>query len=61
MRRGHLRLSPSSSAERAATAGDNQFVHFLEGSVEEKTNPWAIGTATLANGAVPRSDCESGG
>jgi len=52
MRRGHLRLSPSSSAERVAAAGDNQFVHFLEGSVEEKTNPWAIGTATLANGAI---------
>jgi TonB family protein len=52
MKRGHLRLSPCSSADRVPTAGDNQFVHFLQGSAEEKTNPWAIGTATLANGAI---------
>jgi TonB family protein len=52
MKRGHLRLSPCSSTDRMPTASDNQFVHFFQGSVEEKTNPWAIGTATLANGVL---------
>ena len=52
MKREHLRLSPGSFADRAPTVGDLPFHHFLQASVEEKTNPWAIGTATLANGAL---------
>jgi TonB family protein len=52
MKREHLRLSPSSSADHAPAAGDDPFHSFLQGSVEQKTNPWAIGSATLANGAI---------
>jgi TonB family protein len=51
---GRERLHPSSrsSADRAPSAGAEPFQHFLQASVEQKTNPWAVGTATLANGAV---------
>ncbi|MGD0736554.1 MAG: TonB family protein [Terracidiphilus sp.] len=52
MKRDHLHLSASSSADRAPNTAETQFVHFLRSSTEQKTNPWAIGTATLANGAI---------
>jgi protein TonB len=52
MKREHLRLSSSSPADRAPAAGDDPFHSFLQGNVEQKTNPWAIGSATLANGGL---------
>jgi periplasmic protein TonB len=48
--RPHLSARPSANYTQRAS-GDS-FLHFLQGNVEQKTNPWAIGTATLANGAV---------
>jgi TonB family protein len=52
MKREYPRLSPGSPTDHASSAGDDTLHLFLQGSREEKTNPWAIGTATLANGAV---------
>lgn len=52
MKRERPHLSARLSADRAQSATGDPFHHFLEGSAEEKTNPWAIGTATLANGAI---------
>lgn len=52
MKRERPHLSARLSADHAQNATGDPFHHFLEGSAEEKTNPWAIGTATLANGAI---------
>jgi TonB family protein len=52
MNRERPHLSARSSADRVQSAAGYPFDHFLQGSVEPKTNPWAIGTATLANGAI---------
>jgi TonB family protein len=52
MQRARLHRSVGSSAEYAQSAGGNAFEHFLQGNVPQKTNPWALGAAILANGTV---------
>jgi TonB family protein len=52
MKREHPYLSSSSPADRVPAADGDPFHSFLQGSVQEKTSPWAVGTATLANGAL---------